>query len=133
MNHHDYFPPHAICWLWDIRMIILHATAALITAITYFTIPVLVLHIYRKGELKGLASAYPQLWILGGLFVFLCGLAHLGNFIEIWIGGVVYWMTGINKVAMAIASVAFTVLLWYKTEEIILIGRALKMFRDKED
>lgn len=132
MEHLSKFPPHAVCWLWDTRMIILHAIAALATSIAYFTIPVLVLYIYKKGELRGLASAYPQLWILGGCFVFFCGLAHLGNFIEIWIGGVVYWITGINKVIMAISSLAFTWLLWKRAQEIVLIGKALRMFMEKE-
>jgi hypothetical protein len=114
-------------------MIILHGVAALSTAIAYFTIPVLVLYIYQKGQLKGLASTYPRLWVLGGLFIFFCGLSHLGNFIEIWIGGTIYWITGFNKLIMAIVSLAFTVALWLKSEEIILIGRALRMFSDKED
>lgn len=133
MPHASDFPPHAFCWLWDVRMIALHAVGSLITAIAYFTIPVLVFYIYKKGELQGLATAYPDLWILGGCFVLLCGLSHLGNFIEIWIGGITYWITGINNVVMAFASVLFAYTLWRKTYEIILIGKALRMFMNKED
>lgn len=132
IQHLSDFPPHAVCWLWDTKLILLHAVGSLVTSIAYFTIPVLVFYIYSRGKLQGLSSVYPELWILGGCFVFFCGLSHFGDFVEIWIGGPVYWLTGINSIIMAVASVAFTWHLYRKAEEIILIGKALRMFMDKE-
>lgn len=127
MQHHlsHEFPPHAVCWLWDVRLILLHGVSSLLTAIAYLTIPLIVLYIYRQGRVKGLVAAYPMLWLLGGGFVFLCGLSHLGDFLEIWYGGLTYWITGICKAAMSIVSLAFAYTFWLKSGEIVLIAKIL--------
>lgn len=119
--------PHGACWLWNKLLIALHAPGDLGTWFYYMFIPALALYIYRRGRLRFLMTAYPRLWRRGAAFVLLCGLSHLGAFAEIWIGGWIYYATGINKVGMVIASHLFAVELWRRREEIVQMGQVLEL------
>lgn len=128
MNHPHFesYMPHGACWLWNPFLILLHASADLLTFLAYAAIPLTAVYIYRSGHLRGLAEAYPSLWRLGGAFVFFCGLCHLGSFLEVWFGGGVYWITGVNKAIMATVSLWFAYAFWKCREDLVLIGRLLE-------
>jgi len=119
------FAPHRVCWLGNPWLIALHAPADLVTFLAYVAIPALVAYVYYKGELSAVGSAFPGLWRLAAAFVGLCGLSHLGNYLEVWYGGPLYWVTGAMKVAMAGASVAFAAQLWGVRDRLVLFGRVL--------
>lgn len=127
-----YLSPHGVCWLWDWRLILLHAPFDLMTFAAYMIIPLTALRIFRLGHLRDVAVMYPGLWTLGGLFVTFCGLSHLGSFLEIWIGGRLYWLTGINKVLMGCVSLAFAYVFYTLQERIILIAKTIREIREHE-
>lgn len=117
---------HGQCWFWDWRLILIHGISDLLIFIAYMLIPITALYIYKNGHLDTLKASYPGLWLAGMAFVGFCGLSHLGSFIEIWYGDSIYWITGINKVLMSIASIWFAVSLWKVKDEIITISRILQ-------
>lgn len=123
IGYHPHPLPHAMCWLWDWPLIILHSLSDLGIAFFYVLIPAIALHIYRSGRLKFLYSAYPKLWRRGTAFVLFCGLSHLGSYLEVWYGGLLYYITGINKAIVVIASAMFAHKFWGLREELISIAR----------
>lgn len=125
VEDHILLMPHGACWLWNWRLISLHAPADLLTFLAYASITLIAAYIYRTGKLHKLSAAYPDLWISGAGFVFFCGLSHLGNFLEIWFGGSLYWWTGINKNFMAATSLWFALQFWKRRDDISLVGRVL--------
>lgn len=121
----DYMP-HGACWLWNRLLILLHAPSDLATFLAYAVIPITVIYVYRAGQLRGLAAAYPQLWRLGAAFVFFCGLSHLGNFLEVWWGGPIYVITGANKIVMAVVSMWFAYVLFRARKDLVFFGKGLE-------
>lgn len=118
--------PHGFCWLWDWRIVLIHSLSDLLTFVAYMMIPAITLYVYKYGKLESLVSAFPGLWKLGASFVFFCGLSHLGSFLEVWIGGSLYIVTGINKTVMAVSSVWFAYKLWEVRDEIAIVGRIIQ-------
>ena len=116
---------HGECWLWNWKLILLHAPADILTFLAYSSIALVAMFIYHKGRLSRLAVAYPYLWISGAGFVFFCALSHLGSFAEIWFGGWVYYVTGVNKVLMSIVSLWFAWQFFRLRNEIVIVGRVL--------
>lgn len=121
--------PHGACWRWDWRLIVLHAPADLGTFAAYVIIAATGFYIYRTGHLRLLRAAYPRLWRLGAAFVLSCGFSHLGNFLEVWHGGALYWLTGVNKLFMATVSLWFATEFFRRREEIVLAGLVLENAR----
>lgn len=124
--------PHGACWLWDWHLIALHAPADLLTFLAYSIISLTAIYVYRCGHLSGLSMLHPRLWWLGAAFIGTCGLSHLGSFAEVWFGGALYWITGVNKVIMSLVSLAFALHFWRLREEFSLVGRVLREIRDME-
>lgn len=119
------FMPHAICWYWDWRLILTHAIADISIAGAYIFIAFLIFWIYAKGRLADNQFAFPGLWVFGGWFVLLCGFSHLISFTEIWVGGYIYWFSGIEKMITATVSIIFVYLLWSYRSVLISYGQAM--------
>lgn len=117
--------PRGDCWLWDWYLISLHGSSDLLTFAACFIVSSTALYIYRTGNLRKSTVTFPGLWTAGSGFVFFCGLARLGNFLEIWYGGSLYWWTGINKLIMAAIATWFAAQLWRRRFDIALVGRVL--------
>jgi len=124
------FYPHGMCWQWDWRLISLHGISDLLTFAAYAMISTTAFYVYRRGGLSRLA--YPELWTVGAAFVFLCGMSHLGNFLEIFIGGKIYWLTGINKIAMSFCSLRFAAILFSLRQEFLSVAEVLRRIRMRE-
>lgn len=129
-DYHTYLP-HGACWLWDRWLIALHAIPDLITMLAYFSIPMFLLYIYRHGHLRSLTIAFPKLWKLAIAFIFFCGLSHLGNVLEVWFGGSLYYVTGINKIFMAVSSTWFAAVLVRRRNDIAFIGRTVSKVTER--
>lgn len=129
----SFYSSHGSCWLWDPTLVSLHAISDLITFICYVLIPLIALYIYLTGNLSSISTLYPKLWLTGGAFVFFCGLSHFGSAIEIWIGGYFYYITGVNKIFMAIASISFVVLFWRERESILTVVRVLNAVKNESN
>lgn len=130
------YPPHGACWLWSKTLILLHSVPDLSTFIGYVSIPAIAYSIYRRGNLSKIKELFPNLWRAGIGFVFFCGLSHLGNFIEVFYGGWVYYATGINKLVMGAVTVSFAYRFYCSIDEIVLIclvlSNALSMEEEKK-
>lgn len=122
---HDSYLPHGACWLWDRGLIAIHATSDLGAALCFLIIPLVALYIYRRGRLARLVAAYPLLWRRGAAFVLFAGLGYLGAFLEIWIGGWLYYVTGANKILMLASSALFAVEFWRRREDLVMVGLVL--------
>lgn len=117
--------PLGSSWLWDWKLIVLHSIPDLVSLCSVLLIASFLLYIYKFGHLKSLVIAYPSLWRLGIAFMFFIGVALLGNVLEVWIGGVLYYFTGVNRVFMAISSSMFAFELYKCRNEIAAIGRVM--------
>lgn len=123
--HSHYYFPRGYCWYYDSLITILHGPPSLLTFLSFIIISIVSLYIYRTGRLSKVDAAYPKLWRVGSMFMITCSLSQLGNFIEIWWGGGLYWITGINKVCMAISSLIFARLFWKSKDDLALTGRVM--------
>lgn len=124
-NHSYDYLPHGVCWQWNRWLIALHTIPDVITMLAYFSIPLFLLFIYRQGHLKSLTIAFPKLWRLAIAFIFFCGISHLGGVLEVWQGGALYYITGVNKVIMAISSTWFAHVLVARRNDLITIARVI--------
>lgn len=126
------YPSHGSCWLWDFELILLHSISSLGTFLAYMVIPLVILYIYRNGHLNSIEQAFPVLWRLGAGFIFLCGLSHLGSFLEIYFGGKFYWITGVFNMGMAVVSLLFVCALWKCKDDLVLLGKIFTMISEAE-
>lgn len=109
------FLPHGMCFLWDPRVLSLHVISDALTAIAYFSIPVvLVWFVRRRGDLP-----FPGVFLMFGLFIVACGTTHVLAIWTIWHPD--YWLAGWVKALTASASIATALML------VPLIPRALKL------
>lgn len=121
---HHYFP-RGYCWYYDSLITILHGPPSLLTFLSFIIVSITAFYIYRTGRLSKIDAAYPKLWRVGSTFMLTCALSQLGNFLEIWFGGSLYYLTGINKVGMAVSSLLFAHLFWQAREGLALAGRVM--------
>ena len=93
------FMPHGYCYLWDARMVWLHVIADGLIALSYYCIPVILVHFVRKNRDLPLNRVF---WMFAG-FVLACGTTHLMEIWNIWHGS--YLLAGIIKAITAAVSV----------------------------
>jgi PAS domain S-box-containing protein len=109
------YMPHGYCYLWDWKLILLHAVSDSLILLAYLSIPFTLLYfVRRRGDL-------PFSWMFWcfGIFITGCGLTHG---VEVWtLWHPAYWFAGLVKVVTAIASVGTAVLL------VKLVPRALAL------
>ena len=98
--------PHGVCYVWDPRLIWLHAGSDSLIAVAYFSIPA-VIFLLLKGR-----SDFPfratLTWF--GLFIAACGLTHVMEVFSVWTP--LYWSSGFLKAATAAISVGVAISLW---------------------
>ncbi|QYO64758.1 hypothetical protein [Leptolyngbya sp. 7M] len=90
--------PHGHCYLWQPSLVWLHLLSDLLTALAYFSIPIILIYfVYKRNDLP-----FSNVFILFGTFIVLCGLGHL---LEIWtLWHPVYWITGVEKAITGLVS-----------------------------
>jgi signal transduction histidine kinase len=109
------FMPHGHCYLWKPGLVWLHAGSDAAIALAYFTIPVLLIwFVRRRSDL-----AFKWMFVLFGLFIFLCGVTHVMGIWTIWNG--TYWAEGALKLSTGVISVATAILL------VPLVPKALQL------
>jgi len=99
------FMPHGMCYLWNARLIYLHAISDSLIALSYFAIPVILLWFVRKRR------SVPFGWMFGlfGVFIVACGSTHLMEVWNLWHAD--YWLAGALQAVTAAVSVATAILL----------------------
>jgi diguanylate cyclase (GGDEF)-like protein/PAS domain S-box-containing protein len=107
--------PHGYCFLWNPSLLWLFVISNLITALSYFSIPLaLGFFAYKRKDID-----LKWMLLLFSVFIFACGITHVLSVVTIW--NPVYGLTGIAEAFTAIVSVITAVLLW------LLIPKALRI------
>ena len=99
------FMPQGFCYLWNPRLVWLHAVSDTLIGISYLSIPVTLVYLARKRR------DVPFDWKFGcfGIFIVSCGVTH---FMEVWnIWNADYWIAGAAKAITAVASISTAILL----------------------
>lgn len=91
--------PHGHCYLWQTPLVWLHVTSDLLTAIAYYSIPIILLYFLRKRQ----DIPFPNIIFLFSAFILCCGTSHLFEIITLWYP--IYWVSGAIKASMAIVSI----------------------------
>lgn len=90
--------PHGHCYLWQTPLVWLHLLSDLVTGLAYFSIPVLLIYfVYKRRDVP-----FPNVFILFGAFIVLCGTGHLLDIWTLWHPA--YWLTGVEKAATGLIS-----------------------------
>ena len=97
--------PHGMCYLWDPKMLILQIGSDAVTALAYFSIPILLLYFLSKRRDVPFSGTIAMF----GLFIVACGLTHVMSIYTIW--HPVYWLDGALKAFAAIVSLATAIML----------------------
>ena len=98
--------PHGYCLSWNPRLMALHIVSDGVTALSYASIPVMLLKLVR--ERKDLQFSW--VFVLFGAFILACGTTHALNLWTIWFPD--YWLSGMVKALTAAVSVGTALVLW---------------------
>lgn len=100
------FMPHGHCFLWQPGVLWLNVASDLLIFLTYFSMPLAILYLYRKrNDLVTRNVAY-----LFSILIAASGLTHLLSVWNVWHGA--YWLAGTVKLVTATASTATAIALW---------------------
>jgi two-component sensor histidine kinase len=102
----DAFMPHGMCFLWRPDVLWLHVASDAVIAIAYYSIPIALLYFVRKRQ----DLAFPNVFILFGVFILACGTTHVMGIWTIWHPD--YWLDGGIKLVTATASILTAALVW---------------------
>jgi signal transduction histidine kinase len=107
------FMPHGYCMRWSSDVVALHVTADLVTALSYYLIPVALVYFAKRRK----DLAFNWMFVLFSLFILACGTTHLMAAWTLW--SPMYRLDGVIKAVTAAASLPTAILL------IHLVPRAL--------
>ncbi|MGD2182287.1 ATP-binding protein [Lusitaniella coriacea] len=94
----DRYIPHGHCYLWQTPLVGLHVVSDILIAISYFSIPTMLLYfVYKRRDFP-----FFNVFILFGAFIILCGLGHILEVLTLWYPA--YWLSGIEQAATALIS-----------------------------
>jgi PAS domain-containing protein len=99
------FQPHGFCYLWNARLVWLHATSDLLIALAYLTIPVTLVWFIRKRR----DLPFSWIFVCFGVFIVACGATHVLEVWNLWHAN--YWLAGVIKAITAAASIGTAILL----------------------
>lgn len=100
------FIPHGYCLSWQPELMLLHIAADLVTALAYWTIPVILLHFTRRRK----DLQFSWMFILFGLFILACGATHAMSIWTLWFPD--YLADGLLKAFTAVLSLGCAAALW---------------------
>ena len=99
------FLPHAVCYLWDRRLLAVHALSDTLIGLAYVAISLSLVYFVRRRR----DVPFPSMFLAFGTFIVACGATH---FMELWtLWQPTYWLSAGIKVVTAVASVATALLL----------------------
>lgn len=107
------FMPHGHCYKWQTDLLLLHVVGDALTVIAYFLIPIVLIQLVKKRN----DLAFNWIFVMFAAFIFLCGVTHLVNLINIWHG--YYYISGLAKLATGVISMITTVMIVYLLPKII--------------
>ncbi|MDY7015763.1 MAG: hypothetical protein SVX43_19645, partial [Cyanobacteriota bacterium] len=92
------FMPHGMCYLWKPGLVMLHAMSDIAIALSYFSIPAMLVYFIHKRE----DVPFLNVFVLFAAFIILCGVGHLLDVWTLWHPN--YWMTGFERAATGLVS-----------------------------
>ena len=107
--------PRAHCVQENPLVMFLHIFAELLIGVSYFSIPVILLHLAKKKA--KFFREYKPIIILFAAFIFLCGTTHLVGILMFWYP--VYWIDGGIKLVTGVVSL-FTAITLFRLAPTIL-------------
>jgi signal transduction histidine kinase len=115
------FMPHGMCYLWRPGLVTLHLVSNATVALSYFSIPVTIVHIVRKRK------DIPFNWIplLFAAFIIFCGIGHLMDIWTLWHPN--YWLSGYIRFVTGIISFATAAALVYLIPKIMAMPSSAQM------
>ena len=99
------FMPHGYCYLWNTKLILLHAVSDTLIFLSYLSIPFSLLYFVRRRR----DLPFNWIFICFGVFIVSCGLTHGMDVWTLWHAD--YWLAGAIKAVCAVASVTTAILL----------------------
>lgn len=121
-------PSPVVEWLWDWKLISLHAIGNVLCLLSFLVLLIVSLFIYRQGNLKGLPSTYPALWRGSFTVLLLLALSYVGSLVSLWVGGSIFWITAINKLLLSIVSLRLVFIMWGLKSQMVIAARLLERF-----
>jgi signal transduction histidine kinase len=111
------YMPHGFCYLWQPKLMLLHAASDSGIAVAYFCISAQLYSFARRRK----DMPYPGIIFMFGLFILGCGLTHAMEVWTLWHG--TYWLSGAIKAVTAVASLATALaLFWLVPKALALPG-----------
>ncbi|WP_030006483.1 response regulator [Picosynechococcus sp. NKBG042902] len=92
------YMPHGSCYLWQTPLVGLHLMANLLTAIAYFSIPIMLVYFVKKRQ----DMPFSRVFILFSTFITACGIGHFLDMLTLWFP--IYWIDGIEGSFTALIS-----------------------------
>lgn len=90
--------PHGHCYLWQRSLVTLHITSDVLIAISYFSIPAMLVHFVRKRQ----NMPFTAVFLLFSAFIASCGVGHLLDVWTLWFPD--YWVAGAERAITAFIS-----------------------------
>jgi PAS domain S-box-containing protein len=118
------FLPHAYCFLWDRDLIGLHVISDAIVALSYYSIPVVLLVFYAQRVREGMS----WILVLFAAFILACGTTHLMSIYTLWVPA--YWLDGAVKAATALLSVSTAIIMWPMLPRFLAIPEPGRLARE---
>ncbi len=100
------FAPHGVCYAWTSELVWLHVVSDLLTVAAYFSIPWMLLVLWRRRRAD---LPFHWMFVSFAMFILACGATHALEVWNIWHAD--YWISGGAKAVTAIASVTTAVAL----------------------
>jgi len=95
----DQFIPHGHCYLWKPELVWLHLISDVLTALAYYSIPVMLVYFVRKRR----DVPFDWIFLMFSTFIVACGTTHLMDVWTLWYP--TYWLSGLIKAVTAFVSV----------------------------
>ncbi|WP_081699613.1 response regulator [Picosynechococcus sp. NKBG15041c] len=92
------YMPHGNCYLWQTPLVGLHLVANALTAIAYFSIPIMLVYFVRKRQ----NMPFSRVFLLFSAFITACGVGHLLDMVTLWFP--IYWIDGFERSFTALVS-----------------------------
>ncbi|MDJ0590697.1 MAG: diguanylate cyclase, partial [Pleurocapsa sp. MO_226.B13] len=109
------FMPHGMCYLWKTWLVSLHLVSNGIIALSYFSIPLILVYILRQRE----DIPFNGIFLLFAAFILFCGAGHAFDIWTLWNPN--YWISGWLKLLTALISLATAIALAMKIPEILTL------------
>jgi len=98
--------PHGQCLLWRADLLFLHIGGDILITTAYFVIPSAMIYLIKRRD----DLTFNWVFTLFASFIFLCGITHLINIVNIWHG--YYFIEGLFKFTTGLVSLTTAIMIW---------------------